>query len=571
MARIDDSVSGDSPLSEPVSTRADILVVDDTPENLVAIDAALSDLSVNLVMARSGEEALRQLLSRDFALVLLDVRMPTMTGFETAKLIRSRERSRHLPIIFVTAHENEPQEILEAYRLGAVDFLFKPLSAEILRAKAGVFVQLKRHAEEIERQARRLREHELAERDLALEEQRRALESEALRQRLAEEKRHAEALSRQNDELERIRAELEQADRRKDEFIAVLAHELRNPLSPIVTGLELFRDAATADDTLAHALSAMRRQVSHLVRLVDDLLDVSRITSGKIELRKDRLSLGEVLDQAVEMTRPLYQSRRHELITDDEARDTAVLGVRVRLAQVVSNLLTNAARYTDPGGRVELRARVNDGEVSISVKDNGTGMDPTFVQHVFDMFVQERPGRGGLGVGLTLVKSLVERHGGSVSASSNGRGQGTEVVVRLPVAEGKAASVAPPPPYDGPMGEPLRVTLIEDNEDIRLVMKNLLERWGHQVSEAATGREGIALVKDARPDVALVDLGLPDLDGYEVARRVREMFPSGPPRLVAISGFGQERDRVRAREAGFDEHVSKPATRERLEQILRPR
>ena len=252
---------------------SDILVVDDTPENLTAIEVALDELNYRLVKAQSGKEALRRLLKQDFALILLDVQMPGMTGFETARLIRARDRSRQVPIIFITAYDRDDEEVLEAYRLGAVDFLFKPIQPEILKAKASVFVELSRRTQEVERQAEQIRAHVLQERESWLAEQRNRIEAEVLKRRLEEQRLHAA-------ELERLNRRLEEGDRRKDEFIAVLGHELRNPLAPLVNGLELLE---TADgEAVERARLVMRRQVDHLIRLVDDLLDISRVSRGKI-------------------------------------------------------------------------------------------------------------------------------------------------------------------------------------------------------------------------------------------------------------------------------------------------
>jgi two-component system, sensor histidine kinase len=277
----------------------DILVVDDTPENLTAIGVALDDLDYRLVKVQSGKEALRRLLKQDFALILLDVQMPTMSGFETARLIRARDRSKHVPIIFITAYDRDDAEVLEAYRLGAVDFLMKPIQPEILKAKASVFVELQRRTHEVERQAEQIRTHVMQERESWLTEQRARLEAEALKERLEEQRLHAA-------ELERLNHRLEDNDRRKDEFIAVLGHELRNPLAPLVSGLELLEIAN--DETVARSRAVMKRQVDHLIRLVDDLLDMSRVSRGKIELRRSIIRAGDVLDPATFSTRR-YLSR----------------------------------------------------------------------------------------------------------------------------------------------------------------------------------------------------------------------------------------------------------------------
>jgi two-component system, sensor histidine kinase len=560
---------------EPSSV-GDILVVDDRPENLVAIEAALSGLSLRLVTARSGAEALRYLLYHDVALILLDVQMPTMSGLETASLIRSRDRTRHVPIIFITAHDRSDALVLEAYRLGAVDFLFEPITADVLRAKASVFVELQRRTAEVAKQAALIREQERVAREQALADQRRRLEAEALRERLAEEKRHAEILLEKNGQLQRAYAELQRVnqhleadDRRKNEFIAVLAHELRNPLVPITAGLDILADSAGEPETLDRVQPAMRRQVEHLVRLVDDLLDVSRITSGKIELRREPVKTTDFLTRAVEMSRPVVDGRNHALVLDIDTGVDAVHvdGDPVRLAQVVSNLLNNAARYTDPGGRIELQCGCDGEGVLVRVIDDGAGMEPDLIDRVFDMFVQGQADGSGLGIGLTLVARMVELHGGTVTAHSEGPGKGSRFEVRLPVFRGEVQpSVAPPPE---PQVRPLRIAIVEDNEDVREMMRFLLERWGHEVvGEAGTATSGIELLLKTRPDVALIDLGLPDLPGYDVARRVCSALGASRPRLVAFSGFSQADDRRASAEAGFDEHLSKPVRDAQLRRAL---
>lgn len=566
---------------------SDILVVDDTPENLVAIEAALGDFGGELVTAQQGREALRHLLDREFALILLDVRMPDMDGFETARLIRERPRTRHVPIIFITAYDRADDEVREAYKLGAVDFLFKPINEDILRAKVGTFVELQRRARQLTEQAAMLREHEQREHERQLTEQRHQLEEVALRKRLEEEQNHAAELGRKAEELARtveereraeaalrvINAKLADDDRRKDEFLAVLAHELRNPLAPLAAGLELFDQLRGDSDDLREAHAAMTRQLDHLVRLVDDLLDISRITSGKIELKKEPVLVGEIIQQACGISRPLLEERNHELVCNPPDRPVRIDADPTRLAQIVSNLLNNAARYTDSGGRIEVAARVEADELIINVKDNGRGMPPELLDRVFEIFVQGHPDGSGLGLGLTLVKRLTELHGGTIVARSAGLGQGTEFELRLPgpeILDAQAASTAPATEADG---EPdvLRIVLIEDNDDIRDLMQRVLQNWGHTVSVAANGGTGIELCKRDQPDVAIVDIGLPDMDGYRVAQEVLTALNHSPPRLIALTGFSQEKDRRRARDAGFDAHLAKPASKAALERVLRKR
>jgi len=528
----------------------DILVVDDDPGNLAAIEVALGELGRNLVKARSGEEALRHLLEQDFALILLDVNMPGMDGFETARVIRERPRSRHVPIIFVTAYNREDTDlILRGYSLGAVDFLFKPIVPEVLRAKAAVFVELQIRTAEVQRQAEMLREMERRELERRMVEERQAWEAQALREE----------------------------NQRKDEFLAVLAHELRNPLSPLVTGLELIKCYGIEHDGLDRVRESMERQVRHLIRLVDDLLDVSRISRGKITLRLEPVELGRVLHQALESAEPLLAERHHQLVVEQCDDELVLNGDQVRLTQVVANLIHNAARYTDPGGRIEVSCGRDAKHAVLRVADNGRGIAPQMIDRIFDIFVQEREGGGGLGLGLTLVHRLVQLHGGTVRAYSEGTGRGSEFVVRLPLlGERELAQVVTTAPSqaeevngDTRPARPLRIVVIEDQDDVRDAMQALLEGWGHRVEAAADGRSGIDLILKSRPELALVDIGMPGLDGYAVARRVRAELGPQSPRLVAVTGFGREEDREKAKRAGFDTHLTKPAGPRELRRVLR--
>ncbi len=555
---------------------ADVLVVDDTPANLLALQAALDGLPYRLVTARSGEEALRKVLARDFALILLDVQMPTMSGLESARLIRARRRSQHTPIIFITGHGRDHESVREAYRLGAVDFLSKPIEPDILRAKAQVLVELKRRTDEVARQARELRRHERLERDRALAEQRAVLEADAMRERLEEQRVHAA-------ELERLNRRLEENDKRKNEFIAILGHELRNPLAPLVSGLELLQSRDV--EVQQEAQVVMKRQVHHLSRLVDDLLDVSRVTRGKIELQCSEVEVAALVRQAVSQVQALAHERNQELVV----RGTDVLGRlegdEVRLVQVLSNLLSNAVRYSEPGGSIELHAEAAPDELTFRVRDRGKGIPAELLPRIFDLFVQGSSTQGGLGIGLTLVQQLVRLHGGNVSVSSGGDGSGSEFTVRLPrelpaprrqaCQDGDAGSsnlaLARRPSSDGgspPIWRPLQIVLIEDNEDARFLMAEMLGMWGHEVREAGAGGEGLALLDARAADLVFVDIGLPDMEGYEVARRVRAQSSTRHPRLIALSGFGQDRDRQCSQEAGFDHHLVKPASIESLQALL---
>ena len=425
-----------------------ILVVDDNPANLLAVEAALGDLALDMTRAQSGTEALRLLLERDFALILLDVNMPSLDGYETARLIRERKRSRHTPIIFVTAYSRDDREVLEAYQLGAVDFLFKPIVPEVLRAKASVFVELQRRSNEVAQQAELLRQNERLLHEQRMEEERRRWEEESLRRQRDEAQRAAEELALKAEELaatiddkERIEQqliksnqELAAADRRKDEFLAVLGHELRNPLAPLVAGLEILKrgindgpDRGGELDRLQRTRDAMDRQVKYLARLVDDLLDVSRINSGKIELRRAPVNVQEVLEQAVGAVRPALEERRHKLQIQLPPKPLVTVADGVRVTQVVANLLNNAIRYTDEGGKIVLRCHQADDQVD----HRGAG---------------QRPGhpRGAVAPHLRHVRAGTGRRGWAGAGADAGRTAGG--VARRPGVrpQPRARTGAPP-------------------------------------------------------------------------------------------------------------------------------
>ncbi len=561
----------------------DILVVDDNPQNLIAIEVALGGLATHLIKAQSGRDALRHLLAKDFALIILDVQMPTMDGFETARMIRSRERSHGTPIIFITAFDRDDREILAAYELGAVDFLFKPIVPEILRAKASVFVALQRRSEEVSRQAELLREHERRDHEQRIMEERRRWEAEALRRRMEEERANAEVLTRKAEELaealaekavverelKRINRRLADADRRKDEFLAMLGHELRNPMTPLVTGLEVLKRHQLTDPKVIRIRDMMDRQVRQMARLVDDLLDVSRITSGKIELRVEPLDLVEIVRGVADTCRTMLREREQNLELALSDTPVGVLGDAARLTQVVSNLLHNAARYTDSGGRITVTCAVDGSDATIRVSDNGRGMPPELLDRVFEMFVQHTPGNDGLGLGLTLVKQLVDLHRGTVLAESPGEGQGSTFIVTLPLHDVSAeAPDALPEPLRERTTDWLEVVIVEDNGDARDALSELIRLLGHHVHNAADGPSGVDLVLRVRPQVAIIDIGLPGLDGYGVVERVRTRLTKVRPRLIALTGFGQESDKKRALSAGFDAHLVKPPSLQSLIRIL---
>lgn len=367
------------------------------------------------------------------------------------------------------------------------------------------------------------------------------------------------------------RRELELAARRKDEFLAMLAHELRNPMAAIVYAIEVLRVLVPDEPKLQQVSQAADRQAMHMKRLLDDLLDVSRVTRGRIGLSLRRVEVREIVDQALHSLEPLIAERRHRLEVDLPA-DPIVLDCDPdRMVQVVSNLLTNAAKYTDPGGNVRLSVAAAEGEVTIRVADDGLGIPADLLPSIFDLFVQSgrAPHRaeGGLGIGLTLVHRLVEMHGGRVEARSAGLGTGSEFEVRLP--QEAAADAAPPAGgrvFSGAAGR--SVLLVEDNEDVAETLALALESQGHRVKVVGDGEEALAAAERERPEVALVDIGLPGMDGYEVATRLRRQLAEDPPLIVALTGFGSEEARERSREAGFDHHLVKPVDPDQLNRLL---
>ncbi|MTV40317.1 hybrid sensor histidine kinase/response regulator [Duganella radicis] len=363
-------------------------------------------------------------------------------------------------------------------------------------------------------------------------------------------------------ESERLNVDLNLSSRSKDEFLAMLGHELRNPLAPIVTALKLMKLRSRDSDT-AHEQAVIQRQVDHLVRLVDDLLDVSRIASGKVELRKETVPLADVLNKAIEMASPLLEQKQHRLLVD--VPTVRWHGDPARLAQVISNLLTNAARYTPAGGHVTLGTRVKGGTVQIQVTDDGNGIAPALLPHIFDLFVQGNRqldrAKGGLGIGLALVRNLVQMHGGEASAYSAGEGRGSTFTITLPdsvVAEAPAPLAqlhAAPLPEQG---AGLRVLVVDDNQDAADSLGELLGALGYRPLVAYDPAQAIALASADMPDVAILDIGLPGMDGFELADHLRKLPEGTGLKLVALSGYGQEHDKSRSRAAGFAAHLVKP-------------
>lgn len=518
--------------------RPKILVVNDDAGSLLALTSLLDQwadaTNYDVLTARSGHEALRQVLLHDFAVILLDVNMPGMDGFETAEAIHQRARSADIPIIFVTAFLADEMDRLKAYQRGAADFLFTPVIPQILLAKVSVFVTLATKNEQLHRQAAKL-----SERTLELTATNRRLTREMEERRAAERKNHA-----------------------KDEFLAMLGHELRNPLSAISSASALIGMAGAAPDTVNRAKQIIGRQTRHLTRIVDDLLDLSRAMSGKILLARQPLDFAQLVGACLDTFRATGRTDSYALTCD--LQPGSVDGDPTRLEQIVTNLIDNALKYTPAGGRIHLAVRALGAQVELTVTDSGVGMGADLLPHVFDVFVQGAisldRAQGGLGIGLSLVRRLVELHGGTIVARSDGAGHGSTFVLRLPGSAGRVAAdaaVLPAPHADAAHGRPL-VLLIEDNDDGREMMATMLEAWDYPVLQAADGLAGAALARAQRPDVALIDIGLPGIDGYEVARRLRAGDATGTIKLIALTGYGLADDQQRVLAAGFDLHLVKP-------------
>jgi PAS domain S-box-containing protein len=676
--------------------RPKVLIVDDQPRNLDVLEAMLEPLGCAFVRAQSADEALLGLLRHDFAAIILDIRMPGMGGIELATLIKQRKRSQHVPILFLTAHVVEEEDVLRGYGVGAVDYLSKPINAEILRSKIGVFVELFRktrtlgelnealqreaadreQAQEALWQANQELEQRVQERTAELTRVHRGVAENELRLRLAIEVAsmgawewhlasdrmtwstdpealfgfprgsfgddlrisgllHPEdkaaidqamtsALSTgmyqaeyravrpdgsivwladrgrvvsdvegkpermvgitRNITLERqavqereallrdareSRDEAEAASRAKDEFLAMLSHELRNPLNVIAVGLSLLDSAGSPDDPHGRTRQLISKQVRHLTRLMDDLLDIARVSSGKILLNRQPVNLAATVDRCLaaigETGIPGRHSWRKSLapvwINADETR----------IEQIVTNLIANATKFTPAGGQIDVAVSVDGGDALLRITDGGVGIEPELLPRIFDLFVQgDRSmdrAQGGLGLGLTLVRRLTEMHDGSVAAASDGPGRGASFVVRVP-------RILPlPSGQDAPAGSTTmarrRILVVEDNPDGRELLRAMLQVQGHEVHDAPDGESAIAKAREVHPDAAIIDIGLPGIDGYAVATRLREMgMAVGTLQLIALTGYGTEEDRRRARAAGFDAHLTKPVEPEALSHLL---
>ena len=676
-------------MTEPAD-KVDILVVDDLQEKLLVFKTVLEELNQNLVFVRSGTEALREVLTREFAVILLDVNMPDIDGFETATLIRRYKRSAHTPIIFITAYADEIQTT-RGYSLGAVDYILSPVVPEVLRSKVRVFVELQVLQRRIARQADARVAHAAAEAALSVAEEstrrstflselshelsglldmrtgmhrlltmvvprlahgatvallddrarvvraaswrdgdgvvsdvsgdglpatdlqriQQALEPGGAAHLQAHVLRDGERVlgvlllagepsalgmavldevatraaiafaaaqlyqSLQDEIQERRRAEarLEEASKRKDEFLAMLSHELRNPLAPIGNAVEIIRRLGGHDSKLMWATDITDRQLRQLTRLVDELLDVARIGQGKIVLQSAPLELTAMVAQCIDMHRPALTARRHTLTQAMPVGPVWIHGDGARMQQVINNLLSNANKYTPEGGSVHVAIAVEQRTAVLTVRDNGIGIEPDLLPRVFDLFEQGKRAldrnQGGLGVGLTLVQRLVKLHDGRVEAESAGVGQGAEFRVYLPCLQAPMADdAAGGRQSPGAAAVCRRLLIVEDNPDIADTTATMLAIAGHTVRCARDGAQAITEAQSFAPEIVLLDVGLPQLDGYQVARRLRQLPQTRHALIIGLTGYGMPADRKCGREAGFDHHLLKPADPAELRKLI---
>ncbi len=510
------------------------LLVDDLEENLIALEALLRRDDLVVLKAKSGPEALELLLKYDFALAFLDIQMPGMDGFELAEFMRGKERTKGVPIIFLTAGSADKQRRFRGYEAGAVDFLQKPIEPDIIRSKAGIFFELFRRRQEIARQRDEL---EIATR-----------------------------------ESQRYAAALKEADRRKDEFLAMLAHELRTPLTPIRNGIEILRQQPDGE-TAANVRGIIDRQLTLMVRLIDDLLDMSRVSKGKIDLRRNKITLQSAIQSALEAVNVHITERKQQLRLSMPEQEIWVEADITRLSQIVGNLLNNATKYTPEGGNIELTIQHNEDQTAIVVKDDGVGIPADMLNKIFDLFTQvnssQEQTHGGLGIGLALVKHLVELHKGSIQVISEGLDKGSTFTVYLPLADAPQPSeVAHDSQQASNPTRNLNILIVDDNVASAQTTGWMLEMLGYHYSLAHDGPEALEMAYKLQPDAILLDIGLPGMNGYDVCRELRKNPLFEKTLIIAQTGWGQQRDRDMAKEAGFNHHLVKPLNLTQITELL---
>lgn len=541
-----------------------ILVVDDRDENLMAVEAVLNDPGYRLVRARSGREALKEVLDQDFALILLDVVMPGVDGYETATLIRERPRSRQTPIIFLTANDWGAQHVFRGYTVGAVDYLVKPVPGDVLRSKVAVFVELFNRQEAL-RVAQDELEKTIAERTRELAQANVALSAE-VEERKKIEKERVLLLKRE----QAARLEAERANRLKDEFLATLSHELRTPLNAIMGWAHVLGQSTQDRETVSRAAQVIRQNAASQSQLIDDILDVSRIVGGKLVLETTLVKVHKVIEDAIDSLAPAATAKSIQVVRTLD-RELNVIGDGDRLQQVVWNLVSNALKFTPKGGRVEVMLQSAEDDAEIVVSDTGIGIAPEFLPFVFDRFRQADSSmsrrHSGLGLGMAIVRHLVELHGGTVSVESSGENQGTTFRLRLSRHSGAVPGVQASPlnrtteaVADAELEHlhGVHILIVEDDADSRNVLAVLLQRLGALVEAVASAKEAFDRVSHRRPDVLVSDIGMPDEDGYSLMRRVRQM--GGDRRLpaIALTAYARTQDAEEAIASGYDRHLPKP-------------
>ena len=530
----------DSPES-PNRGDARVLIVDDNPANLMALEAVLEPLGVEIRRATSGEEALRQLLQHDFAVVLMDVQMPGLDGFQTTELIRQRDRTRHTPIIFITAIFKDREWAAKGYSLGAYDYLTKPFDEEVLKAKVAALVGAHQQADLIRRQAEALR----------------AKEREADREHAAREAAEA-------------------ANRAKDEFLAMVSHELRAPLNSILGWSAILEGKNNLGADVQRPVKTIARSARVQSQLIDDLLDVSQIVAGKFRVTPSIADLRQIVETTADAARPSAAAKTIRIEQSIEDADYTLVADDARLAQVVSNLLSNAIKFSNEGGRIEVALSRAGDQFTLAVRDNGVGIAAEFLPHVFERLRQADNSRtrihGGLGIGLAIAKHIVELHHGAIKAESAGEGQGARFTVQLPVGDVVAARAASRVVASGsvsracaadsiPRLDGLRVLVVDDDCDAREVFSEFLAGAGASVTIAGSAGEALKLFVPAEFDVVVSDLGMPEEDGLSLIRKIRAIEQQSrrrPVFAIALSGYGSVEDHRQSLEAGFEEHLIKP-------------
>ncbi len=680
-------------LEDPIN----ILIVDDEPKNLMVLESILENPAYRLVRAESADSALLALVEQEFALIIMDIRLPDMSGFELTKLIKDRRKTASIPIIFLTAYYNEDQDVLEGYDTGAVDYLRKPVNQNVLRSKVAIFAEMhrssrelgianralltevteRRHAQTQLRELNETLERRVAERTAELTERARVERvareqlraSEEFNRSLMEstvdcvkvldldgrllhingpgvalfelddasevvgkfwadmwplpaqhtvtssldiaraggvgsftemlptakgtvkwwnvsvspvrdfstgEVNRLLAVTRDVTAARQIEQALRESDLKKDRFIATLAHELRNPLAPISNAVNVMRGVDAMDAQLAWCRDVIERQVAQMAHLLEDLLDVSRITQTKLVLRRTTLNVKEIMERAIEIASPLINDAGQTFTVTFPNDALYVSGDLTRLAQVLSNLLINASKYTAARGTVTLSAQRDGEEAVLTVTDSGIGIAPENLPRIFEMFGQVEQdvlhSKGGLGVGLSLAKGLAELHGGRLLARSDGPGQGSEFAVRLPLTiKDLVADTKQNNATAARACAHCRVLVADDSRDSADSLGLLLEAMGNEVRVAYTGEETVRLAEEFRPDIAFVDLGMPAVDGYEVCRRIRSHPWGKSMMIVAQTGWGQDEDRKQTTAAGFDFHLVKPVDHESVVRLIQNR